>query len=213
MASGAGDAFDLIKQMFFSMVEQMLAKVIESGLLKIFANIATGGGAGAAGGGFDIMQSIFGFASGSWKVPKDNLALVHQGEIVIPAAEAAKIRAGQAQLGPPGGAFAVPKEMLPKFDWVVPKIVIAKEALPKFDSGSWSVPKTMVALVHKGEIIIPAPEAAGVRSGHTGIGQTNVTANIHVHGVADGPAFFRTLKANEAQLLKWLREAGGAGRR
>lgn len=61
-----------------------------------------GGGAGSSGLGTVLMAamhgvgSILGFASGSWSVPADMLAVVHQGEMIIPANAAAALRAGTA---------------------------------------------------------------------------------------------------------------------
>jgi hypothetical protein len=41
----------------------------------------------------------------------------------------------------------------------------ALAGLPAFDIGSWSVPRTMAAVVHQGEMIPPAGMAAAIRSG------------------------------------------------
>lgn len=49
-------------------------------------------------------------------------------------------------------------------------INIARAAIASFDVGSWNVPRTQVALVHAGEMIIPARQAEQVRSGNSTIG-------------------------------------------
>ncbi|MEK6720532.1 MAG: phage tail tape measure protein [Chloroflexota bacterium] len=46
-----------------------------------------------------IKLDVPGFATGSPFVPRDMLAMVHEGEIIIPAAESEAIRAGRANLG------------------------------------------------------------------------------------------------------------------
>lgn len=47
-------------------------------------------------------SAIPGFAVGSWSVPSDMLAMIHQGEMIIPAAQAAQVRTGG---GSPGAGF------------------------------------------------------------------------------------------------------------
>lgn len=44
--------------------------------------------------------------------------------------------------------------------------------IPHFASGSWSVPRTTLAVVHEGEMIIPATQAADVRSGRGRVAAT-----------------------------------------
>jgi hypothetical protein len=50
--------------------------------------------------------------------------------------------------------------------------------LPSFDIGSYNVPSDMVANVHKGEMIIPASQAAQIRSG--GFGGASIVQNITI---------------------------------
>lgn len=51
--------------------------------------------------------------------------------------------------------------------------------LPSFDVGSYNVPSDMVANIHKGEMIVPAKEAAQIRAGGSGGGVTVMqTINI-----------------------------------
>lgn len=47
--------------------------------------------------------------------------------------------------------------------------------LPSFAVGSSFIPADMLAMVHKGEIIIPADEAAAIRGGRTTLGSTRAT--------------------------------------
>lgn len=48
-------------------------------------------------------KAIPSFDVGSWGVPSDMIAQIHQGEIIVPAGDAAQIRAGGAVLGSGGG--------------------------------------------------------------------------------------------------------------
>lgn len=78
--------------------------------------------------------------------------------------------------------------------------VAAMEALiPSYDVGSWNIPNDTLAMVHKGEMIIPAAQAAAVRSGASGGGGGGITINGDVYG-------FRDFQAKVAQAV------GGASR-
>jgi hypothetical protein len=46
-----------------------------------------------------IKSSLPSFAVGSWNIPTDMNATIHQGEMIIPAAQAAQIRSGAASVG------------------------------------------------------------------------------------------------------------------
>jgi hypothetical protein len=66
----------------------------------------------ASGGGFfgSMMSFLPAFDVGSNSVPRDMVAQVHQGEIIVPAAKAAGIRSGQSMLGFGGGTrMALPQ--------------------------------------------------------------------------------------------------------
>lgn len=47
-----------------------------------------------------------GYASGSWRIPNDQMALIHKDEMIIPARPAAAIRAGAASIPPTAGRSA-----------------------------------------------------------------------------------------------------------
>ena len=65
---------------------------------------ALGASAASGGGGFlSLLGGLAMFDVGTDSVPRDMVAMVHQGEIIVPAAEAAGIRSGQSLLGYPGG--------------------------------------------------------------------------------------------------------------
>ncbi len=65
---------------------------------------ALGASAASGGGGFlSFLGGLAMFDVGTDSVPRDMVAMVHQGEIIVPASEAANIRSGQSLLGYPGG--------------------------------------------------------------------------------------------------------------
>jgi hypothetical protein len=69
-----------------------------SGGLLGFATGLLGGGGSAAGGLTDLAM----FQAGAWSIPRDMIALVHAGEMILPANVAASARAGGAVPGFPG---------------------------------------------------------------------------------------------------------------
>ena len=79
-------------------------------------------------------------------------------------------------------------------------------AVPKFDVGAWSVPRTGLAIVHRGEMIAPAgAPAEAARSAFMGGdpfgadgGRGGGAPNFHIQAL-DGPSFGR-----------WLQQGGGA---
>jgi hypothetical protein len=65
--------------------------------------------------------------------------------------------------------------------------------LPKFDVGTDNVPRDMVAMVHKGEMIIPAAEASAIRSGRGG-GTGSIgggTVQVFITAAPELPAMIR----------------------
>lgn len=76
------------------------------------ATIANTAAEGTSGGGgffsslssFAAMAGLASFDVGSWSVPGDMLAMVHQGEMILPASTAAQVRSGAASLGGGGAA-------------------------------------------------------------------------------------------------------------
>jgi hypothetical protein len=74
----------------------------------------------------------------------------------------------------------------------------AAAALPSFDVGSWSIPSNMVAMVHQGEMIVPAQQAAAIRSGEaslgasSGGGQFSMTVNLNAIDTQTGVQFLKS---------------------
>lgn len=73
---------------------------------------------------------------------------------------------GPAAIGPAGAGQAT--------------VLAAGAGLPSFDSGAWNLPADMVALVHRGEMIVPAGVAGQIRSGAEAAGSA-VTVQHHAH--------------------------------
>ncbi len=81
--------------------------------------------------------------------------------------------------------------------------------LPKFAEGSWSVPKNMAAIVHKGEMIVPSRIAEGVRSGAVGIGgqpsragAVSLNTVLNVSGADDPERWASTYVRSVARRLR-----------
>lgn len=84
------------------------------GLLSFASGLFGGGGEGGAAGG---LMDLAMFQAGAWSIPRDMIALVHAGEMILPADVAATARAGGAVPGfpgadaapasPPGASFAL----------------------------------------------------------------------------------------------------------
>ncbi len=64
-----------------------------------------GGDAGAASAAGDLSDLAM-FQAGAWSIPRDMIALVHSGEMILPADVAASARAGGSVPGFPGGTAA-----------------------------------------------------------------------------------------------------------
>ena len=73
---------------------------------------------------------------------------------------------GPAAIGPAGAGQAT--------------VLAAGAALPSFDTGAWSLPADMVAVVHRGEMIVPAGLAGQIRDGAGGTG-ASVAVQHHAH--------------------------------
>ena len=63
---------------------------------------------------------------------------------------------------------------------------------PAYASGSWKVPATGLALIHKNEMIIPAVPAARIRQGGGMAAAPNITVNLY--GQDDGRRIVATLE-------------------
>jgi len=71
-------------------------------------------------------------------------------------------------------------------------------SLPRFEKGAWEIPQTGMAIVHKGEMVVPAAAADEVRSGQfESVGkapvQVTVQAGAFVGTKADADRFARTM--------------------
>jgi len=86
--------FESLKGFFTSLAESFIQHVAEmiAQWIALKVVMATTGG----GGLFGFMP---GFASGSWEIPRDTVAYLHRGEMVVPAAPAESIRKGEAAMG------------------------------------------------------------------------------------------------------------------
>jgi hypothetical protein len=83
--------------------------------------------------------------------------------------------------------------------------------MPSFAVGSWELPGDMIAQVHKGEMIIPAAQAAQVRDGGGGFPggmASGGDVNFHVNAIDAGSvaAFFNT---HGAAIARTVRNQGG----
>jgi hypothetical protein len=86
-------------------------------------------------------------------------------------------------------------------------------SVPSFDVGTLSVPKTGLAMIHRGETILPAGgPAEAYRAGLARIGgqgsggSTTVNVNMNISAL-DGQSVYRTLNGSRDQLARVVREA------
>lgn len=84
---------------------------------------------------------------------------------------------------------------------------VSLAAVPSFDVGSWDIPANTLAMVHQGEMIIPAAQAAQVRSGGggfpSGVGGGGGDVHLHVSALDAGSvtALFRSQGADLARIV------------
>ncbi|HUZ75814.1 MAG TPA: hypothetical protein VMU87_22735 [Stellaceae bacterium] len=64
-------------------------------------------GAGGLGGIVAGVGGLLGFAGGAWSVPEDMVAVIHQGEMILPADVAAGVRAGTTSAAAAPSGFAL----------------------------------------------------------------------------------------------------------
>ncbi len=86
--------------------------------------------------------------------------------------------------------------------------------IPSYDVGSWNIPNDQLAMVHKGEMILPQPIADRVRNnkqGTTSQGSVSVHYNpvIHLNGKDIGvkDELYLALKNHKNEILKIVQEA------
>jgi len=94
-----GLAVKIIEHIEDMIVELLLWKAVQASL-----NIFTGGLFGG-------VSKLFGFAEGTPYVPQTQLAVVHQGEMIIPADQAAAIRGGEAGIGGGGSSINITNQI------------------------------------------------------------------------------------------------------
>lgn len=84
----------------------------------------------------------------------------------------------------------------------------ASLAVPSFDVGAWNLPSNMLAMVHAGEMIIPAGPAGALRSavssgsGGGGSGAPDVHLHLHANDVSGAQAYFNTHGLTLARVLQ-----------
>jgi GH24 family phage-related lysozyme (muramidase) len=87
--------------------------------------------------------------------------------------------------------------------------VAGMAALASFDIGAWSIPGDMPAMVHKGEMVMPAAEASYFRAMLTGAASggnsqsssVNAPVNFHIHAM-DGASVETALRTNGRALMR-----------
>ena len=108
LSQAMAKAFD---NMAVSIIES-IAKVIAEWLVfeavtmgqGTWSQFAAMQGSGGGGGGFlGGIGKILSFDVGTGYVPQTGLAMIHQGEIILPPDISAQVRSGQATIGQPGG--------------------------------------------------------------------------------------------------------------
>lgn len=91
----AARSFQNMAATFVQIVDEMIIKWLAFKALGLGSNPFGGGGGG--GGLIDIIGSIIpGLDIGAYNVPRDMVAQIHKGEMVVPAVQAAEIRRGGA---------------------------------------------------------------------------------------------------------------------
>lgn len=99
-----GQAFGkTLDNMLIKFIEMVTQMIVEWAVLEALS-LATGIPAPAFA---SVAHSVMGFAGGSYSVPSTMLAVVHQGEMIIPSGDAAAIRSGTAGVGNGGGGITI----------------------------------------------------------------------------------------------------------
>lgn len=81
-------------------------------------------------------------------------------------------------LADPGGWAGIGLSAMAATTGALQIAAIRSEALPSFAVGANEIPEDMLAMVHQGETILPAPMAESVRRGDAVFGQVQVNVNI-----------------------------------
>ncbi len=93
-------ATDIVKSFFDAGLKMAENWILQTGIMAA-ATAALNALTGGLGGGVaSIIGAVLpGHAAGSWELPSDHIAMVHKGEMIIPAGPAAAIRNGQMGIG------------------------------------------------------------------------------------------------------------------
>jgi hypothetical protein len=127
-----------------------------------------------------------GLAVGSWNIPGDMVAQIHKGEMIIPADYADRLRAGGGSLGQALGMMVGRK-------------------LPHFELGAYEIAHDMAGFLHRGEQVIPANYADGLRAagGSKGSGEVNLHYSPNI--THNAPVNLQGLLDREHQsMLGWI---------
>jgi hypothetical protein len=128
----------------------------------------------------------FGFASGSWNIPDDMVAQIHQGEMIIPADYAERLRTGGGSLGQALG-------------------MMVGRNLPHFELGAYEIAHDMAGFLHRGEQVIPANYADGLRAAGGSKGSGDVNLHYAPNITHNAPVNLQGLLDREHQsMLGWI---------
>jgi hypothetical protein len=90
--------------------------------------------------------------------------------------------------------------------------VMAATSLVAFDLGAWNIPKTMLGVLHPGEMIVPERFAEGYRNAagggaELGGGRGGGEMHAHFHFANDTQAFEQQLKTANSPLMKQVKKS------
>lgn len=119
------------------------------------------------------------------------------------ATEAAKTFAGvfaffSPTLGPAAAGPAAASEAA---------VLAATGPMMAFETGAWEIPGNMAAYLHRGEMVVPANYASGMRAAMNGGEGDGGEGGIHIHieGAMDGMDVMRTLTRHKTAIARMLR--------
>jgi hypothetical protein len=164
-----------------------------------------------------ITPKPFGFDTGAWEIPGDMPAIIHKGEMIIPAAQAGYLRTalqgaptarGSARaMSPTDALFSMKAQSNSSAPVGMREGLASISALfsniPKLDVGAWDISHDLVANIHKGEAVVPAAFAGEARARGFGLGgnttnnQAGGDSQVHLN-------FAPTINAPEAMGLNAL---------
>lgn len=154
-------------------------------------------------------------ATNTAKTTSDAVSAAAGTAATIPA----NIAAAESYAAVAGVAAAASVAAIPVVGWAMAPGVGASmyalgqgfAAMAALDTGTGFVPKDGVAMLHQGEIVVPAPTADELRGGG-GSGDFSLTQNNHFHGFDPDREFQRKLDRNAAHVAravqKHLRQGG-----